>query len=278
MQFIERNSFNVRSAVYSLKKDNSPLEFLIFPMIHVGSSEFYKEISRRLASCDLILAEGVKSRRASLITLSYRIVRHLRRMELVTQQDGMCVESFRAKIFNADIEGAVFDERWSSLPIALRVQLLVLVPIFILYLVLFGTRQTLAENIAIDDLPSDEEILSGDEAFKEFDSLIIDERDRILIEHVARLEANEKEAKRIGIVFGAHHMRSTTRFLLLQPLRQKRGGAGDFTACWFKSNLPDVFTFCGYSSSIDRYARHGPTALRYCLAVTRTICLTCPRS
>ena len=58
MQFIEKNSFNVRSVVYSLKKDGSRLEFLIFPMIHVGSTEFYDEISRRLASCDLILAEG----------------------------------------------------------------------------------------------------------------------------------------------------------------------------------------------------------------------------
>src|SRR5262245_773993 len=85
MQFIEKNSFNVRSAAYCLKKEGSALEFLLFPMIHVGSSEFYDEISRRLASCDLILAEGVKSKRANLLTLSYRIVKHIRRMELVTQ-------------------------------------------------------------------------------------------------------------------------------------------------------------------------------------------------
>jgi hypothetical protein len=70
MQFIEKTSFNVRS--------------LIFPMIHVGSSEFYG---------DLILAEGVKSRKARSITLSYRIVKHIRRMELITQREGMRVES-----------------------------------------------------------------------------------------------------------------------------------------------------------------------------------------
>jgi hypothetical protein len=63
MQFIEKNSFNVRSAVYELKKDGTGLEFLIFPMIHVGSREFYEEMSRRLSTCDLILAEGVKSKR-----------------------------------------------------------------------------------------------------------------------------------------------------------------------------------------------------------------------
>src|ERR1051325_9939803 len=214
MQFIEKNSFNVRSAVYSLKKDGSALEFLLFPMIHVGSSEFYDEISRRLASCDLVLAEGVKSRRANLLTLSYRIVRHIRRIELITQQDGMRVESFRAKILNADIDGAVFDERWSSLPISLRVQLLVLVPIFVVYLFLFGTRETLAANLALDDLPSSEEILSGDEDFEPLDSLIIDERDRILIERIARLEDQQNGARQIGIVYGARHMRNTIRFLM----------------------------------------------------------------
>lgn len=214
MQFIEKNSFNVRSAIYSLKKDGSGLEFLIFPMIHVGSSEFYDEISRRLAHCDLILAEGVKSRRANLLTLSYRIVSHIRRMELVTQQEGMRVESFRAKIFNADIDGAAFDERWSSLPISLRVQLIVLVPIFAVYLFLFGTREMLGENLALDDLPTAEEILSDDEDFEPLDSLIMDERDRILIEHVARLEDQQQGSAKIGIVYGAQHMRSTIRFLM----------------------------------------------------------------
>ena len=214
MQFIEKNSFNVRSAVYRLKKDGSALEFLIFPMIHVGSAEFYDEISKRLASCDLILAEGVKSRRGNLLTLSYRIVKHIKRMDLVTQQDGMRVESFRAKILNADIEGEAFDERWSSLPISLRVQLFVLVPIFVVYLFLFGTRETLAENLALDDLPSSEEILSEDDDFEPLDALIIDERDRRLIEHIARLENQQNGARQIGIVYGARHMRNTIRFLM----------------------------------------------------------------
>ena len=214
MQFIEKNSFNVRSVVYRLKKDGSALEFLIFPMIHVGSSEFYKEISSRLASCDLILAEGVKSRRANLITLSYRIVKHIRRMELVTQQDGMRVETFRAKILNADMDGNAFNERWSSLPISLRVQLLALIPVFVVYLFLFGTRETLAEHIALDDLPSREEILSDDENVEAFDSFIVDERDRVLIEHVVNLEHQQNEPKQIGILYGARHMRNLMNFLM----------------------------------------------------------------
>ena len=214
MQFIEKNSFNVRSVVYRLRKDGSALEFLIFPMIHVGSTEFYEEISRRLASCDLILAEGVKSRRVNLITLSYRIVKHIRRMDLVTQHDGMRVETFRTKILNTDIDGAAFDERWSSLPISLRLQFVVLVPICVVYLILFGTRETLADYVALDDLPSNEEILEDNENLEAFDSLIINERDRILIEHVTKLEDQQNGAKQIGIVYGARHMRNMMTFLM----------------------------------------------------------------
>jgi hypothetical protein len=212
MQFIEKNSFNVRSAVYHLKKDGSGLEFLLFPMIHVGSSEFYQEIGRRISSCNLILAEGVKSRRANMITLSYRIVKHIRRMDLVTQQDGMKVDEFRAKVLNADIDGPAFDERWASLPVLLRAQLLIIVPIFVVYLFLFGTRETLADNIALEDLPSSEEIISEDE---DFHALIIDERDQRLLEHIVKLEAQQTgESQLVAIVFGARHMRSTVRFLM----------------------------------------------------------------
>src|SRR5688572_341946 len=74
MQFIEKNSLNVRSAVYLLKKDGTGLEFLVFPMIHVGSREFYDEINRRLSSSDLVLAEGVKSKKGNMLTPSYRII------------------------------------------------------------------------------------------------------------------------------------------------------------------------------------------------------------
>lgn len=110
MQFIEKNSFNVRSAIYRLQKDGEGLEFVLFPMIHVGSKEFYDEVSDRLAKCDLILAEGIDSKKANLLTRSYRIVKKIRRMDLVTQQEGMKVASFRHKLMNADMEGRAFDE------------------------------------------------------------------------------------------------------------------------------------------------------------------------
>jgi hypothetical protein len=215
MQFIEKNSFNVRSAVYRFKKDGTGLEFLLFPMIHVGSQEFYEEISRRLSDCDLILTEGVKSKKANTLTLSYRIVKKIRRMDLITQQDGMRVDAFREKILNTDMEGQAFDERWSSLPILMRAQLFIFIPVYVVYLFLFGTKEMLAENLAFEDLPSSDEVLSEDETFKQLDTLLVHERDQKLIEQIAKLdEKRSGTPMRVGVLYGAFHMRGTVAFLM----------------------------------------------------------------
>jgi len=213
MQFIEKNSFNVRSAVYHLKKEGSGLEFVFFPMIHVGSQSFYDEISRRLGGCDLILAEGVNSKRVQLLTLSYRIVKRIKRMDLVTQQDGLILSDFQSRIVNADMSGRAFDERWSSLPFLLRAQLFFLIPAYIVYLLFFGTRNTLARNIALEDLPSSEEILFDDDRFDKLNSLLIDERDRKLIANIVRLRDSNGN-KIVGVVYGARHMRNAINFML----------------------------------------------------------------
>lgn len=215
MQFIEKNDLNVRSAIYHLKKDGDGLEFILFPMIHIGSKEFYDEVSQRLKECDLILAEGVDSRKASLLTRSYRVVKKIRRMDLVTQQEGMKISSLREKIMNADMGGRAFDEHWSSLPVALKAQIIFLMPVYVVYLFLFGTRETIAENVALEDLPSSDEILSRDENLEELDSLLVDERDRYLIRHIESLHrANHKDKRRVGVVYGAMHMRNVMSFLL----------------------------------------------------------------
>jgi hypothetical protein len=215
MQFIDKNSFNVRSVVYHLKKDGVGLEFLLFPMIHVGSKEFYDEVSRRLTACDLILAEGVRSRKVYLLTLSYRIVKRIRRMDLVTQREGMKVSGLRDKIINSDMEGRAFDERWSLLPLGLRARLFMLLPFWVVYLFLFGTRALIAKNMATDDLPSSDEILNWDENFEELYALLIDERDRWLISHMQKLyDSHQQDNKIVGVVYGAMHMRNVIRFLL----------------------------------------------------------------
>jgi hypothetical protein len=214
MQFIEKSSFGVRSVIYRLKKDGAPLEFCLFPMIHVGSREFYAGISARLSQCDLILAEGIKTKKASLLIYSYSIVKNIRRMDLVLQRDAIDVASFGSRWVNVDMERQAFDARWSSLPILLRIQLFLIVPIYVAYLFIFGNRQTLAEDIALEDLPTNEEVLSSDDNLEMLDALVIDERDRVLIDHLERVEKNTEEIRQIGIIYGARHMRSIAAYLM----------------------------------------------------------------
>jgi hypothetical protein len=215
MQFIEKNSFNLRAAVYSLKHDSTALEFVIFPMIHVGSREYYQEITRRLSTCDLILVEGVKSKKAALLTLSYRFIKKIRRMDLITQHEGIRLDEFRNEIRNTDMEENAFDEGWSSLPITLRLQLFLLVPFFVLYLFAFGTREKLAENLVLEDLPSSDEILFEDESLSRLDTLVVDERDRKLLEHLANVNDERAQiSQRIGVLYGAFHMRRVMPFLM----------------------------------------------------------------
>ena len=215
MQFIEKNSFNLRAAVYSLKKDSTALEFVIFPMIHVGSREYYQEITRRLSTCDLILVEGLKSKKATILTLSYRFIKKIRRMDLITQYEGIRLNEFRNEIKNTDMEGDAFDERWSSLPLTLRLQMFIIVPFCVLYLFLFGTRETLAENLTLDDLPSSEEVLLEDESWSRLDSLMVGERDRKLLEHIAIVnDERAQTSQRIGVLYGAFHMRCVMPFLM----------------------------------------------------------------
>jgi len=215
MQFIEKNSFNVRSAIYRLESEGSGLEFLLFPMIHVGSQEFYDEVSRRLAKCDLILAEGVASRKAALLTRSYRIVKKIKRMGLVTQREALNIYALRDKILNTDIDGRSFDKGWASLPLSFRAQVFFLMPVYLIYMLLFGTRETIAENIAVEDLPSSLEVLSQDDDFEKLEALVIDERDLKLIRAIESLhEKNGMDKKIVGVLYGARHMSNLVDFMI----------------------------------------------------------------
>jgi pheromone shutdown protein TraB len=106
------------------------------------------------------------------------------------------------------------DNRWAELPVMFRIQLLLLLPIYVSYLLLFGTRDLIAENIATDDLASRDEILHYDEELGKLDRLIVDERDQVIIRNIDQLyETRGKERKIVGIVYGARHMRNITMHL-----------------------------------------------------------------
>jgi hypothetical protein len=181
-------------------------------MIHVGEKRYYAEIARRLVECDLIIAEGVSSKRSAILTMSYRIVKHIRRLDLVTQHE-MDTSILKSKIINADIEGGEFEKLYSNLPILDRLQILILSPAFALYLLLFGTRKFIASELATEDLPTSEEILADD--FSErLEEVTLTKRDCVLVQKLQDLiEDRAQEGMKIGILYGARHMRTVVAFL-----------------------------------------------------------------
>ncbi len=136
-------------------------------------------------------------------------------MDLVTQQEALILEDLNQNSINADLKGRDFDRGWALIPITLKIQFAFIIPIFVVYLYLFGTREIIAEHIAVDDLPSRDEIFNYDEQFEKFDKLLIDNRDKRLIDILeGLLKANDKGKKSIGIVYGAMHMRNIMAYLL----------------------------------------------------------------
>jgi hypothetical protein len=215
MQFIEKSYCGVRSAVYTLGKQGSGLQFLLLPMIHVGTKEYYEQVRALLATCDLILAEGVNSNNVGLLTNWYRVVRRAKGIDLVTQEEALLLKGLKGKIVNADMKGDAFDKAWSGLPLPLRGFRLAAGPVLASYLLLFGTREMIAERMGIDDLPSRDEVLSEDEYFDKLDDLIVDERDKVLLSHIASLDqAASRQKQLVAVLFGAKHMRAVSALLL----------------------------------------------------------------
>jgi hypothetical protein len=218
MQIIEKTPFSVRSAVYHLKKDDE-VEFVLFPMIHVGTQKFYDDVYERLAKCDLIFAEGVQSKKVNLLTRSYKIIKKIKRLDLVIQTDALRLSDFSEKIVCTDMQGQDFDKDWSKLSWLTRVIIFLGIPIYVVYMLIFGSRELIAENLGMDDLPGRDEILYSEDFLEDFRGLLLKKRDDVLLSHINQLNENHNKPKVIGIVYGASHMRNIIRFLNEQNYR-----------------------------------------------------------
>lgn len=214
MQIIEESIIGVRSAVITLSRRDTPLKFVLFPMIHSAAPEFYREVTRRLRDCDLIVAEGAGMTAGGLaLTLSYRLARHNRRMGVETQS--LDLLALGKPIVIPDISAEDFRRGWRDIPLLGRVAFMLGAPLFGLWTALFGTRQSLGKHLALDDLPSrDDELLTGDAVTESLEALLVDQRDKLLVEQLLRIhDERMHEPLRVAVVYGAQHMRTVSAAL-----------------------------------------------------------------
>jgi hypothetical protein len=201
----------LRVVVWPFRRRGTPLSFLLFPMIHLGEPRFYAEVTERLRLCDLLVVEGVGGHAASLRALtSYRRLAGVERLGLVLQD--IDVRALDVELIRPDLDAEGFDEGWRHVPWGERAAARVVFPAVNLALRLVGNRRMLAEHMATNDLPEGLDL--EDVPFAGIEDLIVDQRDRRLVDALTALDAQRShEQITVGVVYGAGHMRAVIRAL-----------------------------------------------------------------
>jgi len=184
-------------------------------MVHIGEAEFYREVYGDAFAHDVALVEGVRSPIAQRVTRSYRWIIGSRRLPgLILQPRSPQAGDVPATIIHADLSGEAFALVWARVPLWLRGLIYVGAPLMGLWMRAFATPESLGKRLTMDDQPSQAEVLSWNPEVAGLEAAILDARDGFLIERLEEvLDTPNQPAKRVAVVYGAHHVRAVLRAL-----------------------------------------------------------------
>lgn len=212
MQLTEVSMTGVRSAVITLRRAETPMRFVLFPMLHLGSPGFYREVTHRLALYQVVVAEGIRGRSliASALTISYRMPG--RRQDLIAQR--IDYRSLPGEIVAPDMTGGQLRQGWRSLPWLQRAGTLLIAPVMGVVLWMFGARRMLSRYAAVEDVP-DQGMSQLRVSAAELTELLVDQRDALLAEALDAIHQQRcHDPIDVAVVYGAEHMPGTARYLL----------------------------------------------------------------
>lgn len=214
MQITEVTGLAVRSAAITLRRQESPMEFRLFPMVHFAAPSFYAQVRRRPRGCALIVAEGVAkpAQQPKAVNLTNRFFPRSRQDRVVAQTDEAVLPE-GVPVIRPDVSPAepVLDLR--GIPGLTRMATLMGVNLALISnaevvgtaLAVGGPRVLCTKDLEIHDFPftvREEQILDTPLAH-----MAMDARDQMLLEALARVhEARALEPIRVGVVYGAAHM------------------------------------------------------------------------
>jgi hypothetical protein len=210
MQIIEVTDLGVRSAVIRLRRRESPMVFVVYPMIHMAKASFYAEVGKRLTTAAVIVAEGIggevreRSVLLNAMTLSYRVLRFNRRAQLVEQRID---RPAGVPIVYPDVSLGDFKAGWRRVPVLQRLQTWLVLP-FIVLARLFGGTRTVWERSATEqyDLPSPEEEKFAYQ-YPKWNAAFAGERDERVLAALYRLhDERHTEDVEVAVVYGAGHV------------------------------------------------------------------------
>ncbi|MCW2913354.1 MAG: hypothetical protein JWN52_1422 [Actinomycetia bacterium] len=206
MQIIEVTGFAVRSAVITMRRKDTPLKFVLIPMLHVASPEFYAQVRTRLEACDVIVAEGIrgKSRQVSTITLAYRLAPRRRRNGLEEQNYAALLPA-GVPVVNPDATAAEAVADLRRLPRWMYLLLLLSAPVMGLVFALRGPRAFLDKDLVVEDLPPTRRAeMLDDHPVKH---AMTGRRDQLLLDALGKIHLERcDESIAVAVLYGAGHI------------------------------------------------------------------------
>jgi hypothetical protein len=214
MQITEVTGFGVRSAAITLARDGTPMEFLLFPMLHFAEPSFYAEVRRRLRKCAVIVSEGTSgpTLQSDAMDFANRFFPRGRQHGIVAQTDEAVLPD-GIPIIRPDVPPAVPALDLRSVPglkrmaavAGINLALVTSVHVISTALALAGPRILCDKDLEIHDFP-----FTTREASMFDDPLLhrlVDARDRKLLSALTTLhEERRLEPIKVGVVYGAGHM------------------------------------------------------------------------
>jgi hypothetical protein len=218
MQIVECSMMGVRAARQVMQSPDKEVSVTLFPMIHIGQQDFYRQVHADALQHDVVLVEGVRSPITRLVTSSYRWI-DKEKLGLIVQPR-IAVAGGQPRIVHADLSGEEFHEEWAKLPFWLKIAVIVIAPLVGIHRRLFATRESLAKAMEREDLLTSDEILNFDPRFNALRRTILDVRDQRLIQKLSEeLDRSPKRPRTIAIVYGAGHMRAVLTELKRRSFR-----------------------------------------------------------
>jgi hypothetical protein len=206
MQIIEVTGLGVRSAAITMRRNDKPLKFVFFPMIHVASPSFYAQVRRLLSQCDLIVAEGVrgKSRQLSAITLAYRFAPRWRRNGLEEQNEASLLPA-GIPVVNPDVTAAEAVADLKSLPRWMYLLLLFAAPVMGLVFAVRGPGAFFDQDLEVEDLPKTDR--AEELADNPIHDVLTNRRDQLLLAALEKIHAERcEEPIAVAVLYGAGHI------------------------------------------------------------------------
>lgn len=210
MQILETSVLGLRSARISLKHRDTGIVVTLFPMVHIGEEAFYNRVATDALTHEVVLFEGVRSKKTRSLTASYRWI-DTDRLGLVVQP--RLPDHADSRLVHADILPEEADQLWKRMPLWLRALISGSARAFGLYQRVFATRTSIAKGMSKDLLRLPEEILEEGDELQPLRDLIHVARDKKLLEVLDAELATCENGDRIAVVYGAGHMAAVVRHL-----------------------------------------------------------------